>query len=89
MTFAGNGEAPVADGTPVADASFAPGETFKDPKAGITIHVVGAGLDGKYRVRVTRTHTAKGTAVAGPVGQTTAEPAPLAGHSLARPPARP
>ncbi|MFJ4006410.1 M6 family metalloprotease domain-containing protein [Streptomyces sp. NPDC090023] len=52
----------------LSDAPFSPGETFKDPKAGITIHVASAGLDGKYRVRVTRTHAAKGTtAAAGPV----------------------
>ncbi|WP_030804930.1 M6 family metalloprotease domain-containing protein [Streptomyces sp. NRRL F-2799] len=52
----------------LSDAPFSPGETFKDPKAGITIHVASAGLDGRYRVRVTRTHAAKGTtAAAGPV----------------------
>ncbi|MFK4112394.1 M6 family metalloprotease domain-containing protein [Streptomyces sp. NPDC002176] len=55
----------------LSDAPFSPGETFKDPKAGITIHVASAGLDGKYRVRVTRTHAAKGTtAAAGPVRPT-------------------
>ncbi|NEB93606.1 M6 family metalloprotease domain-containing protein [Streptomyces bauhiniae] len=52
----------------LSDAPYSPGETFKDASAGITIHVVSAGLDGKYRVRVTRTHAAKGTtAAAGPV----------------------
>ncbi|MGV9787073.1 M6 family metalloprotease domain-containing protein [Streptomyces sp. NPDC003435] len=55
----------------LSDAPFSPGETFKDPKAGITIHVASAGLDGKYRVRVTRTHAAKGTtAAAGPIRPT-------------------
>ncbi|MGW4272341.1 M6 family metalloprotease domain-containing protein [Streptomyces seoulensis] len=38
----------------LSDAPFAPGETFKDPKAKIRIDVAAADLDGNYRVRVTR-----------------------------------
>ncbi|MFD9316990.1 M6 family metalloprotease domain-containing protein [Streptomyces sp. NPDC060053] len=38
----------------LSDAPFAPGETFKDPKRGIRISVVGADLKGDYRVRVSR-----------------------------------
>ncbi|MET7288667.1 M6 family metalloprotease domain-containing protein [Streptomyces sp. NPDC005573] len=39
----------------LSDAPFAPGETFKDPRHGITVHVASADLDGNYKVRVTRT----------------------------------
>ncbi|MFF3871747.1 M6 family metalloprotease domain-containing protein [Streptomyces sp. NPDC001978] len=38
----------------LSDAPFAPGETFKDPKHGITVEVSGADLGGHYTVRVTR-----------------------------------
>ncbi len=38
----------------LSDAPFAPGETFKDPKAKIRIDVASANLAGDYRVRVTR-----------------------------------
>ncbi|MET7656977.1 MULTISPECIES: M6 family metalloprotease domain-containing protein [unclassified Streptomyces] len=38
----------------LSDAPFAPGETFKDSKRGIRISVVGADLNGGYRVRVSR-----------------------------------
>ncbi|MGC0331380.1 M6 family metalloprotease-like protein [Streptomyces sp. SAI-170] len=38
----------------LSDAPFTPGETFKDPRHGVTIAVAGADLDGVYRVRVTR-----------------------------------
>jgi M6 family metalloprotease-like protein len=38
----------------LSDATFAPGETFKDPKAKIRIDVAAADLKGDYRVRVTR-----------------------------------
>jgi M6 family metalloprotease-like protein len=39
----------------LSDAPFAPGETFKDPRHGITVHVTSADLDGNYKVRITRT----------------------------------
>ncbi|MGV9346507.1 M6 family metalloprotease domain-containing protein [Streptomyces spiralis] len=38
----------------LSDAPFAPGQTFKDPKAGIRIDVAAADLKGNYQVRVTR-----------------------------------
>ncbi|MFI1764193.1 M6 family metalloprotease domain-containing protein [Streptomyces sp. NPDC020800] len=38
----------------LSDAPFGPGETFKDPRHGITVEVVGRGRDGEYKVRVTR-----------------------------------
>ncbi|MFE0509549.1 M6 family metalloprotease domain-containing protein [Streptomyces sp. NPDC058964] len=38
----------------LSDAPFSPGETFKDPRRGITIEVTGADLAGDYKVRVTR-----------------------------------
>ncbi|MFD7991315.1 M6 family metalloprotease domain-containing protein [Streptomyces mexicanus] len=38
----------------LSDAPFAPGETFKDPGAGIRVDVAAADLEGNYRVRVTR-----------------------------------
>ncbi|MFJ8083623.1 M6 family metalloprotease domain-containing protein [Streptomyces sp. NPDC096205] len=38
----------------LSDAPFTPGESFKDPRHGVTIAVAGADLDGVYRVRVTR-----------------------------------
>ncbi|MFF9808701.1 M6 family metalloprotease domain-containing protein [Streptomyces coeruleorubidus] len=38
----------------LSDAPFAPGETFRDPRRGVTIRVAGADLAGDYRVRVTR-----------------------------------
>lgn len=38
----------------LSDATFAPGETFKDPRRGITIAVTAADLAGDYKVRVTR-----------------------------------
>jgi M6 family metalloprotease-like protein len=38
----------------LSDATFAPGETFRDPRSGITVKVTGADLHGKYRVRVSR-----------------------------------
>ncbi|WP_112466852.1 M6 family metalloprotease domain-containing protein [Streptomyces triticisoli] len=40
--------------TELSDATFAPGETFKDPKARIRVDVASADLEGNYRVRVTR-----------------------------------
>ncbi|MFE9174188.1 M6 family metalloprotease domain-containing protein [Streptomyces kebangsaanensis] len=40
--------------TELSDAPFAPGQTFKDPKARIRIDVTSADLKGNYRVRVTR-----------------------------------
>jgi M6 family metalloprotease-like protein len=39
----------------LSDAPFVPGETFRDRKRGIRISVTAADLEGKYRVRVTRT----------------------------------
>ncbi|MDF3300580.1 M6 family metalloprotease domain-containing protein [Streptomyces tropicalis] len=39
----------------LSDAPFAPGESFRDPGAGIRIDIAAADLDGNYRVRVTRT----------------------------------
>ncbi|MET9893636.1 M6 family metalloprotease domain-containing protein [Streptomyces sp. NPDC006465] len=38
----------------LSDAPFAPGETFKDRKAGLTVRVAAADVAGKYRVYVTR-----------------------------------
>jgi len=38
----------------LSDASFTPGQTFKDTKAGVKIKVAGADTDGDYRVVVTR-----------------------------------
>ncbi|MFJ3232420.1 M6 family metalloprotease domain-containing protein [Streptomyces sp. NPDC086787] len=38
----------------LSDAPFIPGETFKDPRRGITVEVTGADLAGDYKVRVTR-----------------------------------
>lgn len=38
----------------LSDAPFSPGETFKDPRHGITVQVVSRDDDGNYRVRVTR-----------------------------------
>jgi hypothetical protein len=38
----------------LSDAPFAPGETFRDPRRGVTIRVAGADPAGDYRVRVTR-----------------------------------
>ncbi|MFK4150186.1 M6 family metalloprotease domain-containing protein [Streptomyces sp. NPDC004065] len=38
----------------LSDAPFAPGETFKDPRAKIRIDVAAVDLAGTYRVRVTR-----------------------------------
>jgi len=38
----------------LSDAPFTPGESFKDPRTGITITVVTANPDGNYRVLVTR-----------------------------------
>lgn len=38
----------------LSDAPFTPGETFKDPKRGISITVAEADPQGNYRVRVTR-----------------------------------
>ncbi|MFE4409037.1 M6 family metalloprotease domain-containing protein [Streptomyces sp. NPDC056821] len=38
----------------LSDAPFAPGESFKDPKAHIRVDVISADRAGNYRVRVTR-----------------------------------
>ncbi|MGW0825188.1 M6 family metalloprotease domain-containing protein [Streptomyces sp. NPDC002845] len=38
----------------LSDATFIPGESFKDPRTGITITVAGADPAGHYRVHVTR-----------------------------------
>ncbi|GGY93992.1 M6 family metalloprotease domain-containing protein [Streptomyces poonensis] len=38
----------------LSDAAFVPGETFKDPRAGIVITVAGTDPAGNHRVRVTR-----------------------------------
>ncbi|WP_078916573.1 M6 family metalloprotease domain-containing protein [Streptomyces viridochromogenes] len=38
----------------LSDATFVPGEEFRDEKRGVRVAVVEAGLDGGYRVRVTR-----------------------------------
>ncbi|MEU6774138.1 M6 family metalloprotease domain-containing protein [Streptomyces sp. NPDC046759] len=46
----------------LSDAPFSPGESFKDPRHGITVQVLGADEDGIYRVRVTR---AQGASAAG------------------------
>ncbi|MBP2052752.1 M6 family metalloprotease-like protein [Streptomyces griseochromogenes] len=40
--------------TELSDAPFSPGESFKDPRHGITVEVVGAGPGGEYKIRVTR-----------------------------------
>ncbi|EST26647.1 hypothetical protein M878_26455 [Streptomyces roseochromogenus subsp. oscitans DS 12.976] len=38
----------------LSDATFTPGETFKDPGHGITVEILDTDADGNYRVRVTR-----------------------------------
>ncbi|WP_369247261.1 M6 family metalloprotease domain-containing protein [Streptomyces sp. R41] len=38
----------------LSDAPFEPGETFKDPKTGVTVRVAGGDPAGNYRVSVTR-----------------------------------
>lgn len=38
----------------LSDAAFTPGETFKDPRRGITIAVSGADMEGDHQVRITR-----------------------------------
>lgn len=38
----------------LSDATFVPGEEFRDAKRGVRVAVVGADLTGSYRVRVTR-----------------------------------
>ncbi|WP_229820831.1 MULTISPECIES: M6 family metalloprotease domain-containing protein [Streptomyces] len=38
----------------LSDATFVPGETFEDPRAGITVAVTGTDPAGNHRVRVTR-----------------------------------
>ncbi|MFG2554078.1 M6 family metalloprotease domain-containing protein [Streptomyces sp. NPDC048581] len=38
----------------LSDATFAPGEEFRDEKRGVRVAVAGADLTGSYRVRVTR-----------------------------------
>lgn len=38
----------------LSDATFVPGESFRDPRAGVTIKVVATGPEGNHRVRVTR-----------------------------------
>ncbi|MCS0600314.1 M6 family metalloprotease domain-containing protein [Streptomyces sp. LP11] len=38
----------------LSDAPFSPGETFRDPRHGITVKVVGVEGEGDYRVRITR-----------------------------------
>ncbi|GHB37471.1 M6 family metalloprotease domain-containing protein [Streptomyces viridiviolaceus] len=38
----------------LSDAAFTPGQTFKDPRRGITITVAGADLKGHHKVRITR-----------------------------------
>ncbi|MEU0336530.1 M6 family metalloprotease domain-containing protein [Streptomyces sp. NPDC006193] len=40
--------------TELSDAPFAPGESFRDPRHGITVQVVSADEDGNHRVRITR-----------------------------------
>ncbi|MGW0995407.1 M6 family metalloprotease domain-containing protein [Streptomyces sp. NPDC002523] len=40
--------------TELSDAPFSPGETFKDPRHGITVQVTSADLHGDYKVRITR-----------------------------------
>ncbi|MEU0390770.1 M6 family metalloprotease domain-containing protein [Streptomyces chartreusis] len=45
----------------LSDATFAPGETFRDPGRGVVIRVVGAEPSGDYRVRVTRESIAAGS----------------------------
>nr|WP_234378754.1 M6 family metalloprotease domain-containing protein [Streptomyces sp. FXJ1.172]WEP00306.1 M6 family metalloprotease domain-containing protein [Streptomyces sp. FXJ1.172] len=40
--------------TELSDAPFSLGETFKDPRAGITVQVLDTDTEGNYRVRVTR-----------------------------------
>ncbi|MBQ1089634.1 M6 family metalloprotease domain-containing protein [Streptomyces sp. B93] len=38
----------------LSDATFTPGETFKDPRHGVRVEVAGADLEGNHVVRVTR-----------------------------------
>ncbi|MYU25771.1 M6 family metalloprotease domain-containing protein [Streptomyces sp. SID8352] len=38
----------------LSDAAFTPGETFRDPRRGITIAVASADLKGDHRIRITR-----------------------------------
>ncbi|MEU2059767.1 M6 family metalloprotease domain-containing protein [Streptomyces sp. NPDC013455] len=38
----------------LSDAPFSPGETFKDPKHGISVRVMSADEEGNHRVRITR-----------------------------------
>jgi hypothetical protein len=38
----------------LSDAPFRPGETFRDPRKGVTIRVAGTDPAADYRVRVTR-----------------------------------
>ncbi|WP_435229370.1 M6 family metalloprotease domain-containing protein [Streptomyces sp. Tue6028] len=38
----------------LSDAPFTPGETFKDPKTGVTVRVASADLSGEYHIAVTR-----------------------------------
>ncbi|MDQ1018657.1 M6 family metalloprotease domain-containing protein [Streptomyces afghaniensis] len=45
----------------LSDAPFTPGETFRDPRRGVVIKVVGADRAGGYRVRVTRGPIAAGS----------------------------
>ncbi|MFF9770722.1 M6 family metalloprotease domain-containing protein [Streptomyces sp. NPDC053086] len=40
--------------TELSDAPFTPGETFKDPRHGLTVKVLSTDEDGNYRVRITR-----------------------------------
>ncbi|WP_165984734.1 M6 family metalloprotease domain-containing protein [Streptomyces sp. YIM 98790] len=66
----GEGPIRVADATPgstgclsapdpqvtaeLTDAPYLPGDTFRDPRTGITIEVLAADEDGRHRIRVTR-----------------------------------
>jgi hypothetical protein len=38
----------------LSDATFVPGESFRDPRAGVTVKVVATDAEGNHRVRVTR-----------------------------------
>ncbi|MPY63284.1 M6 family metalloprotease domain-containing protein [Streptomyces spongiae] len=38
----------------LSDATFVPGESFRDPRSGVTVKVVAGGPEGNHRVRVTR-----------------------------------
>jgi M6 family metalloprotease-like protein len=38
----------------LSDAAFTPGETFKDPRRGVTIAISGADLKGDHQIRITR-----------------------------------